>query len=187
MPGPERELSEAEETWSVIAAQQGDGQAFRRLVERYDGRLLYFIGRILGDTESAFDVLQLVWLAVHRKLRSLKSPAAFRVWLYRIAHDRAVSQLRATIREETALAELQETAGSQPVEQEDSVENAELVHRALQELSIDHRRVLTLHFLEEMRIEDIATVLDRPQGTIKSRLFAAKLALRRKIEELNHD
>lgn len=183
----DRDLSEVEEAWTVISAQQGDANAFRRLVDRYDGRLLYFIRRILGESETAFDVLQSVWLAVHRKLRSLKAPAAFRVWLYRIAHDQAVSQLRSAVREEALLAELQETAGLGAAEDGESFENAELVHQALRELSMDHRRVLTLHFLEEMRIEDIAAVLDCPQGTVKSRLHAAKFALRRRIGELSHD
>ncbi|MBL8851130.1 MAG: sigma-70 family RNA polymerase sigma factor, partial [Planctomycetaceae bacterium] len=65
--------------------------------------------------------------------------------------------------------------------------NAELVHAALGALSVDHRRVLTLRFLEDMSIEDIAAVLSCSHGTIKSRLHYAKAALRRRIEELSHD
>ncbi|HUG17760.1 MAG TPA: sigma factor, partial [Planctomycetaceae bacterium] len=87
-------LRRSEERLAVSLAQTGDSQAFHRLVDWYDRRLYYFIRRIVGDDDDAFDVLQAVWLQVHRKIRSLSSPAAFRVWIYRIAHNKAVSELR---------------------------------------------------------------------------------------------
>jgi RNA polymerase sigma-70 factor (ECF subfamily) len=62
-------------------------------------------------------------------------------------------------------------------------DNAELVHAGLQALSVDHRRVLTLRFIEDMTIEEIAAVIGCSAGTVKSRLHYAKLALRRQIEE----
>lgn len=187
MADSDRDVSQVEEALTVIAAQEGDGEAFRRLVNRYDARLLYFIRRIVGETESAYDVLQAAWLAVHRRLRSLKSPEAFRVWLYRIAHDQAVSQIRANVREELLLSALQETATSETADEQDSYDDAEQIHHALERLSVDHRRVLTLFFLEEMRIDEIAAVLNCPAGTVKSRLSAAKRALHVQIERAGHD
>jgi RNA polymerase sigma-70 factor (ECF subfamily) len=180
-------LQQSEERLTVILASQGDGPAFRILVEAYDRRLLYFIRRILGDSEDAFDVLQSTWLMVHRNLRKLQTPQAFRVWLYRIAHTQTVSALRKQAGEPTAVeaAELSEVA-------EDSVDeptfdNAELVHIGLGALSVDHRRVLTLRFLEGMDVAEIADVLECSPGTVKSRLHYAREALRRRIEELVHD
>ena len=73
MSGMMDEVQQSEEAALVLVAQQGDGEAFRTLVELYDRRLLYFIRRILGETEEAFDVLQEVWLRVHRNLRKLRS------------------------------------------------------------------------------------------------------------------
>jgi RNA polymerase sigma-70 factor (ECF subfamily) len=61
------------------------------------------------------------------------------------------------------------------------------VHAALQNLSIDHRRVLTLRFLEDMSVEEIAEVVGGPVGTVKSRLHYAKKSLRARIEELLDD
>jgi RNA polymerase sigma-70 factor (ECF subfamily) len=63
---------------------------------------------------------------------------------------------------------------------------ADLVHAGLRSLSIDHRRVLTLRFLENMSIEEIANVLQCSSGTVKSRLHYAKAALCRRIEEHKH-
>ena len=178
------ELHATEERLTVLLAQQGDRDAFSRLVDSYDRRVLYFVRRIVGDADEALDVLQSVWMTVHRKLRKLQSPDAFRVWLYRITHDLAVSELRCKGRRPVT-ADLAALEPSDPAEPEDAAfDNAELVHVALQDLSVDHRRVLTLRFLEDMATEEIAEVVGCSPGTVKSRLHYARLALRRRIEEL---
>jgi RNA polymerase sigma-70 factor (ECF subfamily) len=85
--------------------------------------------------------------------------------------------------EDAAVPEQVDSAGAEMA----AFDNAELVHRALEDLSVDHRRVLALRFLEEMSIEEIAEVVGCSAGTVKSRLHYAKLALRRRIEELLND
>jgi hypothetical protein len=75
------EPRQSEEAALVLGAQAGDSDAFRTLIESYDCRLLYYIRRVLGEAEEAFDVLQEVWPCAHRNLRKLQSPRAFRVWL----------------------------------------------------------------------------------------------------------
>lgn len=177
----------ADERETVLRAQRGDRAAFSQLVNAYDRRLLYFVRRIVGEYETAFDVLQTVWLTVHRKLRGLKSAHAFRVWLYRITHDAAVTELRkqtrrALVIEELALEADQADEGDAGSE----FDNAELVHVGLQRLSVDHRRILTLRFLEDMNVQEIAEVLRCNEGTVKSRLYHARCALRRALEEV-HD
>ena len=186
MSGIMDEFQQSEEAVLVLQAQQGDGEAFRTLVELYDRRLLYFIRRILGETEEAFDVLQEVWLSVHHKIQKLRSPRAFRVWIYRIAHDQTISALRRSRRavplEEPPLDEVPD------VNLPDSIfDAADLVHTAIMSLSLDHRRVLTLRFLEDMSIEEISNVLECSTGTVKSRLHYAKAALGRQIEESKHE
>jgi RNA polymerase sigma-70 factor (ECF subfamily) len=178
-------VEQIQERLMVLYAQAGNRDAFSRLVDLYDRRLLYFTRRILGETEGALDVLQSVWLNVHRKLGKLKAPVAFRVWLYRIAHDQAITELR---RKSKRPVPIDDVESVQAVDEASidaaAFDNAELVHVALQDLSVDHRRVLTLRFLEDMSIEEIAEVVGLSSGTIKSRLHYAKYALRRRIEEL---
>lgn len=187
MPETDDSLND-QERLTILLAQQGQREALSQLIDLYDQRLLYFIRRILGDVDGALDVLQSVWLTVHRKIGTLKSPATFKVWLYRIAHDAAISELRRKIRRPVVVDELEirgiveETRG-----EEAAFDNAEIVHTALLALSIDHRRVLTLRFLEDMSMEQIAVVVGCTDGTVKSRLHYAKLALRRHIEALTDD
>jgi len=184
----EERSSDIRERLLVLCAQAGDRTAFSALVELYDRRLLYFIRRMLGETSDALDVLQTVWLTVHRKLAGLRAPEAFRVWLYRVTHDQAITELRRRSRWPISVDQLESLP---PVDDSSldktAFENAELVHKGLADLSIDHRRVLTLRFLEEMSLAEIAEVVGQNEGTIKSRLHYAKLALRKRIEELSHD
>jgi RNA polymerase sigma-70 factor (ECF subfamily) len=173
-----------DERLTVLRAQQGNREAFSRLIDSYDKRLLYFIRRLGGDDEEALDILQAVWLIVHRKLRELNSPDAFRVWLYRITHDQAVSYLRKRSKAPVLVEQLETISEADSAnDSELEFDNAEMVHIAMQGLSVDHRRVLTLRFLEDMSIEQIAEVIDRRPGTVKSRLHYAKQALRKRIEE----
>jgi RNA polymerase sigma-70 factor, ECF subfamily len=182
---PKDELRRLQECLLVVQAQQNNPAAFGELVVLYERRLLYYLHRIVGEGQTALDLLQDVWLTVYQRLNSLHSPETFRVWIYRIAHDRAVSLIRRRQRESEALLQLAE-------EQDDSWEDssvfddAELVHRALGKLSVLHREVLTLRFLEDLSVEQIAEVIGCPTATARSRLFHAKRALRTIIEELTH-
>jgi RNA polymerase sigma-70 factor (ECF subfamily) len=169
----------------VVKAQQHDSSAFGELVSLYERRLLYYLHRIVGEGQTALDVLQDVWLTVHQRLNSLHSPETFRVWIYRIAHDRAVSLLRRRRRESEALLQLAEEQ-DESVEERAVFDDAELVHRALGRLSVLHREVLTLRFLEDLSVEEIALVIGCPRATARSRLFHAKRAMRILVQELNH-
>jgi RNA polymerase sigma-70 factor, ECF subfamily len=168
----------------VLRAQTGDRAAFHELVMLYQERLTYYVHRVVQDWHQARDILQQVWLDVFRRLGKLRSPAAFRVWLYRIAHDRVVTFIRRQRVESNAREHLAMNA----VETEhwndlDLLENVELVHAALDRLSIVHREIMTLRFLEEMDVKEIARVMRCSEGTAKSRLHYAKHEMRRIIEE----
>ncbi len=168
----------------VLRAQVGDRAAFHELVDLYQERLTYYVNRQVQDWHLVRDILQQVWLDVFRKLGKLQSPNAFRVWLYRIAHDRVVTY----IRRQRVDSKAQERLAMDAVDTEhwndlDLLENAELVHFALNKLSIVHREIMTLRFLEEMDIHDIARVMKCSEGTAKSRLHYARLAVRRIVEE----
>ena len=176
-------ISSQDEAAVVVAAQTGSADDFARLVELYDQRLLYFVRRLMGEEAGAYDILQIVWLSVYRRLGKLRSPEAFRAWVYRIAHDCTVSELRRRgKRLEVSMDAQPESVLTEDRTDETGFEQIELVHRGLQELSFEHLRVLALKFLEDMTIEQIAEVIGIESGTVKSRLHYAKSALRRWIE-----
>lgn len=168
------------ESLLVLRAQMGSREAYARLVERHDARLLFYLRRLLGHPADAEDVRQDVWLTVVRKLATLESPEAFRSWLYRIARNRGITLLRRR-RAEVPLDDagpLEDVAGTDDEGPGFGPEEAAAVHAALDRLSPAHREILTLRFLGGLGYDEIASVLDRPVGTVRSRIHYAKSALR---------
>ena len=182
---PEREP--IEERLLILRSQQGDPIAFRQLIERVDRRLLYFITTLINDSEQALDVSQETWLSVFRQLPKLSAPEAFRTWVYKIAHGKSIELLRKR-RQLSSTSELLKTPDTADSESGTlRLENIEFVHTALSRLALSHREVLSLHFMENMSIENMAEVLNCPPGKVKSRLYYARAAMRRVIEELTSE
>jgi len=165
----------------VLRCQGGDGAAFEELVGRYSGRLRFYLARVTS-VDRADDLLQEVWCDVFRSLGRLLDPSAFAAWIYRIARDRAWRCLRQRSLP-TATLEGVEIAAADDVPDEAFVmEDARAVRAALDRLAPEHREVLVLRFVEQMKYDQIAAVVGRPAGTVRSRLHYAKRALREALE-----
>ncbi len=165
----------------VVRCQAGDRAAFEELVELYQPRLRYFLVRMVGEDHAADDLLQEVWLDVYRGVARLADPGAFPAWLYRIARNRTLAELR---KRRHPLSSLEGIDLAEEEEEDDfSAEDAERVHAALGRLAPEHREVLLLRFVEAMTYEEIADITGCQLGTVRSRIHYAKRALRRVMEK----
>lgn len=171
-----RSRDEIESELLLLRCHRGDTAAFADLTRLWERRLFYYIRRIVRSEEDAWDVLQVVWMRVWSDVSKVRDAASLRSWLYRVAHNTAVSHVRHEARFETAQDALEGPCAE--TEPEFDREEAERVHRALDRLSPVQRQILTLFFLEEFSHLEIAEILGIPVGTVKSRLFHAKHALR---------
>jgi RNA polymerase sigma-70 factor (ECF subfamily) len=162
----------------VLRCQRGERAALEELVTTWERRLFYYLRRLGSPEQDAWDILQQTWVKVLRGLSGLKEPRNLAPWLYRIARRAAIDQgqMRTLYRER--LEELNAPTDAEDDPGPRDLENAEHIHYGLQQLDLSQREVLTLHFLESMPIEQIAQVLEIPPGTVKSRLFHARRALR---------
>jgi RNA polymerase sigma-70 factor, ECF subfamily len=181
------ERERARDELLVIRCRQGEPQAYEELVQAMERKLFYYIRRFVGSDENAADVLQEVWLAVFEKIRKLRDGGALRSWIYRIAHDKAISRFRHDRTEPSADAEPIEEMEAETVEPDWNALDARRVHQALDDLSGPHREVLTLYFLEEMPYAEIALVTGAPLGLVKSRLHYAKRKLRFLLEKTQRE
>lgn len=167
----------------VVRCRLGERAAWEQLVHEWEPKLLYFVRRLVDDEADALDVLQQTWLKVVRKIGSLADAAALAPWLYRIARNTAFNYRRVQAAYRAAMAqerdELEESANDGLA----TFDDAEQVHYGLGQLSVVQREVLTLHFLEGWNVEQIALVLGVPGGTVKSRLFHARNALKKILSE----
>ena len=164
----------------VLRCQAGDEDAFEELVARYHPRLRYYLRRILPRPDHADDVLQEVWLAVFQALPRLADPAALAAWLYRIARDKASVQWR--VRPPERLLDVSDFVEEPSQDNEFRQEDAQEIHASLDQLAPEQREILVLRFLEDMTYQQIAKVTGCPIGTVRSRLYYAKSALRQAIE-----
>lgn len=164
----------------LIRYLRGDTSAFDELVKHWQGRLFYYVMRLVSDEEDAWDALQDTWIAVARNAGKLSKPHSLVPWLYKIARNKAIDRLKTRYDVQTVSMDCDDLAADSGLE---SFENAELVHEALEKLSLPHREVLTLYFLRDLTMEEISQVLAVASGTIKSRLHFAKKALRAVLEE----
>lgn len=163
--------------------QRGDPAAFDELVRGWERRLHYFVRQLVKDDQDAWDILQQTWLRVLRGIHALKDPNHLTAWLYQVARNAAFkyARLQAAYR-----AGLEEHPDVQWADDDPGVirfDQAEQVHHALQRLSLPHREALTLYFLEDLTVAQIADIVGTQPGTIKSRLFYAKQALRKILHE----
>ena len=182
------ELRKTRDAWLALRCQLGESQAFRELVSEFERPLAYFVTKMIGDQDAAWDVLQLVWIRSFRQIKRLQNPEQLRAWLYGIAHGLSVDHLR----KRDSLRRIErEYAEEHPEEIDDkatfTTEEIAAVHQALDQLDLRLREVLTLYFMEELSIAEVAGIVGVPEGTVKSRLFHARQALRERLKVMNHE
>lgn len=165
----------------ILRCQAGDEAALSELIGRYSPGLRLFLAKISGRSASADDLLQDTWFDVYRKINRLRNPEAFTAWLYRIARDKAYRELR---RRPVAGLPIDENLADEPIQEvaEFSPAEFEAVRTAMGEIQPEYREVLMLQFIEGMTYEQIAQVIGRPLGTVRSRIHYAKLAIRAKLK-----
>jgi RNA polymerase sigma factor (sigma-70 family) len=170
-----------EDEWLVVRCQLGERSAFDELIQRWHDPLWTYIRRVTGDDESAKDMTQDVWLRVLRGIGSLQDRAKLRAWLFGIARralmDRFREQYTTPTVSDVDVAELAAEDAADTLEEESAA-----MQRELTQLPVTERDVLTLFYLRELSLGEVAEVLNVPIGTVKSRLFRARRLLRRNLE-----
>jgi RNA polymerase sigma-70 factor (ECF subfamily) len=176
----------------VRRAKAGDERAYEALFARHQRRIYAIVYGMLRNDADAKDATQEAFVRAYKSLPRLEAAGAFGGWLAQIAVNICRDILK---RPRLVARSLDEPLGDEDSEYKmeipdwsDSPERASLVselqdvvHRAIDTLSPDHRAVVTMHHLEGMDVLQIADVLGVSEGTIKSRLSRARAELRRKL------
>jgi RNA polymerase sigma factor (sigma-70 family) len=179
---PDRQLLES--ALLVVRYQRGDRAAFEGIVKLWEPSLFYYLRRLAPSEADAWELLQETWLKLFRSLGTLRDPQALPAFLYTTARRTALSLLRKRGLQltENGTIEVHDEKSASDITDFD---NAERVHHALDQLPLLQREALTLYFLEDLSLDEMATLLDVPVGTVKSRLHYAKSAMRRILIEGN--
>lgn len=169
----------------VLANREG---AFTALVEHHQRLVWHLVYRMVQHPEDCRELCQEVFLHVHRKLEQFRFESALATWIGRIAYNVAVRHLQ---RRKLPFLEPVEDGISPTEALADDFDLAAAcadenllahMHAALESLPAIPRTVLTLYYLEEMNVSDVAAIMDRPEGTVKNDLFRARSQLRSRLE-----
>jgi len=171
--------------WLALRCQTGDPEAFADLIAVMERPLIYYATSLVGNQDTALDVLQDVWLKVVRGIRRLEDPRSLKPWLYAITHGVAVDRIRHDYKRDKAEQAHLDDA-SEIEEPSFNEEDATTIRDALSRLDLKHREVLVLHFLRDLSILEIAQVVGCSEGTVKSRIYYAKRQLKQILEGVKH-
>jgi len=182
----------------MLLAQQalsGDQDAFELLVHRYSTPLFNFICHFLGDYDQACDVLQQVFLRFYTSLPNLGTSEPFKPWLFQVARNCCVDELRRRKRyaihfsqletennegEITFLADMADT-GPLPEEIMERHDLQKVLQSAIQSLPPKFRDVVTLRYLAQLSFSEIGRTLHMPEATAKTYFHRAKVLLRKTL------
>jgi RNA polymerase sigma-70 factor (ECF subfamily) len=179
----------------VERVQQGDKSAFDVLVARYQHKVVKLIMRYVRDQAEALDVAQEAFLKAYRALPRFRGDSAFYTWLYRISINTAKNHLVAARRRpldyNLDLQDPDQYEMHGKLKTEDTPEGnllseeiRETVNRAIEGLPEDLRTAIMLRELEGMSYEEIATTMECPVGTVRSRIFRAREAIDKRLRPL---
>lgn len=166
----------------VVRCQLGERAAFDDLIRRWSAPLHRYALKLTNDPALALDLTQDIWLRVIQGFGKLRDAGQFRAWLFAIAHRTFMDRLRVHYATpvDTGM-EFDDFAAEEDTAPDPLMERA--LATGMGSLPMIEREVLTLFYLEELSLAEIAQVLRIPAGTVKSRLFRARTLLRKYILE----
>lgn len=156
----------------------GDKDSFRHLVERYQNQAVGHATAVLGNREDALDAVQEAFIDAFRAIDRFDFARRFYPWFYVLLRNRCFKMLASGIRQKKESIDDLEILAHQP---ESSIEELLSLETALLALSPEDRELITLKYLDGLSYQELAELLQIPQGTVMSRLFYARKQLQAKL------
>lgn len=187
-------IHQSADTHLVMRAKKGEPGAFEELFLKYRDQIYSLTFRMTGNSSDAEDLCQEVFLSAFRKISSFQQRSSFSTWLYRIGINRSKDFLRKKKRTPEIVQDRKpgedwseslphrRPESSEPELAAISSETKEVVQGALKRLPDSLKIPLVLHQLEGLEYREVAKLLHLPVGTVKSRIFRARLQLAEILE-----
>ena len=173
----------------ALAVQSGNKDEFAKVIDRYEKPLCAFIFRMLGDKDNCADALQETFLKAYKNINSFDSKRKFSSWIYRIAHNEAITHFR-KYGKNVSLDETMEMQGNddshEVVQQKiDSEKHKKLLEKALLTIPLKYREVILLRFYEDKSYEEISEIMHLPVNTVGTYLARGKTEIKKHFRNIN--
>ena len=175
---------------TALLVQKGQKEYFDLLMERYEKKLLRYGRKFLSDKADVEDIVQDVFMSAYQNIKSFDVSQRFSPWIYRIAHNAFVTELKKSTKRPILLFDfdtlLSHTASEDTARsKEEEAEMRGMIETGLKELPLKYREVLILYYLEELPYKEIADVLQIPTSTAGIRLKRARILLKDAYAKMN--
>lgn len=166
-----------------MQAKSGNRDAFSMLMRGYDRRIYYAAYSFLHNADDAMDIVQEVLLRAYKNFASFDPGKALYPWLYRITRNLCINRVKRADNRNVSLPDGEIIAGKDRTPEAEVLRNeeAEEIRKAIDELSEPLREVVIMKTYQDCSYAEIAEILDIPIGTVMSRLYNARAALRTKL------
>ena len=179
----------------IERVKNGDKKAYDLLVLKYQQRVINLISRFVKNHADALDVSQETFIKAYKALPNFRGESAFYTWLYRIAVNTAknhlIVQSRKITKSDYDVTEIEQIEGNMTLTEQTTPENLlfkdelqETVLNTIENLPEDLKSAIMLREIEGLSYEEIATVMECPVGTVRSRIFRARETIDKKIKPL---
>ncbi|MFC3041753.1 RNA polymerase sigma factor SigW [Virgibacillus xinjiangensis] len=179
----------------IKQVKKGDQSAFEDVISFYQGRIFQHCFRMLGNRHEAEDLAQETFIRAYVNIDSFDTKRKFSTWLYRIATNLSIDRIRKRKPDYFLDAEIKGTegldmysqlaaGGRTPVEEVESLELKSSIQQAISELPPKYKGIIVLRYLEELSLHEISDIMDIPLGTVKTRLYRGREAMRKRLRHV---
>ena len=170
-----------EEAHIIKEILNGKTEQYEYFLDRYGQQVFVLVDRIVSCQEDAEELTQDVFLKAFQQLSSFKAESSFSTWIYRIATNVAISAVRKKRNDvlrldDSVFANLSDTQVDEALE-DDSEEQMERLQQAMNQLEADERALITLYYLEEKPLAEVAFILEITEGNAKVKLHRIRKKL----------
>ena len=179
----------------IARLKDRDEQAFGEIVHLYGDKVFSLIYRMIGNRQEAEDIAQEVFITVFKTIDGFRGEAKFSTWLLRVAANHCKNQIKYLARRPSEGADMEElpqgNGPSLPMQSHieppdvlaEAAELEALMQQAIAELDPEHRLMVVLRDVEELSYQEIGEITGLPEGTIKSRLHRARVAIKEFLDK----
>lgn len=185
--------SSLEDDKFVKSAIEGDQDAYKKLMDKYQKPLYFHVLKMVRNHEQVEDLVQEAFMKAFNNLNSYNTNYAFSTWLYRITTNHTIDYLRKKKLKTTSINEPVKTReGEMEIQISDDAETdrniirkerKQIIHNAINDLPKKYRRVIEMRHLQELSYQEIADQLDLPLGTVKAHIFRAREMLYKELKD----